>query len=97
VGLIARVIEAAGIPTVCVIGLRDIAEQVRPPRTVHLRWPFGHPLGEPGNRAQQLSVIHYALEALTSISEPGTILDPGWRWRRERYVESEPLIAHHRS
>lgn len=92
-GLIARSLEAAGIPTVCIIGLRDIAEQVRPPRSVHLRWPFGHPLGEPGNRAQQLSVIHYALQALIDTTEPGTIFDPGWRWRRERYVEQEDVQA----
>jgi D-proline reductase (dithiol) PrdB len=70
-----------------VVGLREIAERVRPPRAVHLKWPFGHPLGEPGNRAQQLSVIHYALSALYTIQESGTILEPGWRWRRERYVE----------
>ena len=86
-GLIARVIEAAGIPTICVIGLREIAEQVRPPRALHLKWPFGHPLGEPGNRAQQLSVLHYALTALYTVEESGTILDPGWRWRRETYSE----------
>lgn len=85
-GLIARVIEAAGIPTVAIVGLKEIAVSVRPPRTVHLKWPFGHPLGEPGNRAQQLSVMHYALQALTTAMEPGTILEPGWRWRRERYT-----------
>lgn len=85
-GLIARTIEAAGIPTVCVIGLREIAEKVRPPRTVYLKWPFGHPLGEPGNRAQQASVVQYALRALYTVTEPGTILEPGWRWRRESYA-----------
>jgi hypothetical protein len=85
VGLIARTIEAAGIPTVCVIGLREIAERVRPPRVVHLKWPFGHPLGEPFNRAQQLAVIHYALSKLYANDPPGTIYDPAWRWRRERY------------
>jgi hypothetical protein len=73
-----------------VVGLREIAERVRPPRTMHLKWPFGHPLGEPGNRAQQLSVIHYALTALYTVQAPGTILEPGWRWRRETYTE--PLI-----
>lgn len=86
-GLIARSIEAAGIATVCIVGLREIAEQVRPPRAIHLKWPFGHPLGEPGNRAQQLSVMHYALQSLYTITEPGTILEPGWRWRREVYQE----------
>lgn len=84
-GLIARTIEAAGIPTVSVIGLREIAEKVRPPRAIHLKWPFGHPLGEPTNRAQQLSVIHYALRALYDVREPGTILEPGWLWRRHKY------------
>lgn len=88
-GLIARTIEAAGIPTVSIIGLKEIAEQVRPPRTIHLRWPFGHPLGESFNRAQQLSVIHYALQALYTIEVPGRILEPGWRWRRETYSEPQ--------
>ena len=86
-GLIARTIEAAGIPTVCVMGIKEIAEQVRAPRTVFLKWPFGHPLGEPGNRAQQLQVIHTALHLLFSATESGTILEPGWRWRREQYTE----------
>ncbi len=86
-GLIARTIEATGTPTVALNGLKDIAEKVRPPRTVHLKWPFGHPLGEPGNRAQQLVVIYYALLALYDVLAPGVILEPGWRWRRERYVE----------
>jgi D-proline reductase (dithiol) PrdB len=72
-----------------VIGLREIAEKVRPPRTLHLKWPFGHPLGEPFNRAQQLAVIHAALSALYSITTPGTILDPRWRWRRESYAEPQ--------
>jgi D-proline reductase (dithiol) PrdB len=90
VGLIARIVEAAGVPTVCMIGLREIAEKVRPPRSVYLKWPFGHPLGEPGNRAQQLSVIAAALDALYDVTEPGAIIKPGWRWRREVYAE--PLI-----
>lgn len=69
------------------VGLREIAERVRPPRAVHLKWPFGHPLGEPFNRAQQLSAIHYALGALYGDAPPGTIHEPGWAWRRERYEE----------
>ncbi len=60
---------------------------MRPPRSVHLKWPFGHPLGEPGNRAQQLSLIHYALKALYTVEASGSILEPGWRWRRTQYAE----------
>lgn len=88
-GLIARTIEAAGIPTVSLIGLREIAEKVRPPRALHLRWPFGHPLGEPGNRAQQRCVAHAALRRLYDAREPGTIHDPGWLWRRHSYQEPD--------
>jgi hypothetical protein len=70
---------------VAIIGLREIAEKVRPPRAVHLKWPFGHPLGEPGNTAQHATVLHYALRALYDVREPATILEPAWRWRREQY------------
>jgi hypothetical protein len=37
-------------------------------------------------------VIHYALDALYTIDEPGTILEPGWRWRQERYAMPEDWI-----
>ncbi|WP_322487650.1 hypothetical protein [Chloroflexus sp.] len=84
-GLIARSIEDAGISTICIVSLKPIAEQVRPPRTLHLAWPFGHPLGEPGNRAQQVTVLHAALHSLY-FAEPGEILEPAWRWRRETYT-----------
>ncbi len=84
-GLIARIIEDVGISTICIISLKPIAEQVRPPRTLYLPWPFGHPLGEPGQRAQQLVVLHAALHSLY-FAEPGEILEPGWRWRRETYT-----------
>jgi len=86
VGLIQRAVEASGIPTVSVSVLREITARVRPPRAVFVRWPFGHPLGEPGNRVQQLVVIRDALEALYTAS-PGTIVDLPYRWRREQYTE----------
>jgi len=91
VGLIARTIEATGIPTVSVMLLREIADKVKAPRTYVLRWPFGHPLGEPGNRAQQLTVICDALALLTTVTVPGSIIEPGYRWRREWY--HDPIAA----
>jgi hypothetical protein len=84
VGLIQRRIEAAGIPTVSISILRRITEKVKPPRVVFLRWPFGHPLGEPGNSAQQFTVLHDALQFLYT-SSPGQILDLTYSWRRHRY------------
>ncbi len=65
--------------------MREYTERVKPPRSVFLRWPFGHPLGEPGNRNQQAAVLGRALTALAEIDRPGTIIDLGWPWRRRAY------------
>ena len=92
-GLIQRTIEASGIPTVSISIVREYTEKIKPPRAIFLRWPFGHPLGEPGNINQQAAVLDKALEALSSIDTPGTIIEPGWRWRRERYSKPAWLGA----
>ena len=84
-GLIQRIIEQAGIPTVSISIVREYTEKVKPPRAVFLRWPFGHPLGEAGNVNQQAAVLGKTFEALFAIDTPGTIVDLGWRWRRESY------------
>lgn len=84
-GLIQRVLEAAGISTVSISLVREITVQVRPPRALFVRWPFGHPLGEPFAVAQQLRILHDMLHALESMQEPGSLIDLGYRWRRERY------------
>ena len=84
-GLIARAIEMTGIPTVVISLAREVTENVKPPRAIHLRFPFGNPVGEPGNIDQQRAILHDCLEALRGIEEPGTILEPGYRWRREDY------------
>lgn len=73
------------MPTIGVSIVRRYSEKVKPPRTVHLRWPFGHPLGEPGHVAQQRAVLTSAFEALYAIAEPGEIVDLPFRWRREKY------------
>ena len=84
-GLIQHVIEQAGIPTVGISINRPYTEKVKPPRSIFLRWPFGHPLGEPDNIAQQGAVLAKAFEALYTIDTPGDIVDLNWHWRRETY------------
>jgi len=87
VGLIQREIEAAGIPTIGISIVRGYSEEVRPPRTVFLRWPFGHPLGEPGRSQQQRAVLLEAFRHLYAIHEPGRIVELPFRWRREDYAD----------
>jgi hypothetical protein len=85
VGLIQRAIEAAGIPTIGISILKEVTQKVRPPRTLFLRYPFGHPLGEAFSVAQQRTILLDALKALETIAEPGTIVEPGYAWRRHRF------------
>jgi D-proline reductase (dithiol) PrdB len=95
VGLIQREIETAGIPSIGVSIIREYSEKVKPPRTVFLKWPFGHPLGEPFNIAQQRVVLAETLRALYAIQDPGTIIDLPYRWRREKYedIDINVLLA----
>lgn len=84
-GLIQRAIERAGIPTIGISIVREYSERVKPPRTIFLRWPFGHPLGEPFNLAQQRAVLTEAFQALCSIDKPGEIIDIPFKWRKHEY------------
>ncbi len=88
-GLIQREIEKEGIPTIGVSIVREYSEKVKPPRTVFLRWPFGHPFGLPFNVAQQRVVLAEAFRALLTIKEPGVIIDLPYRWRRETYDDKD--------
>jgi len=83
VGLIQREVEEAGISTIGISLVRSISDKIKPPRTVFLPWPFGHPLGEPFNVAQQRKVLMAAFYALSTIKNPGEILDLPFRWKRD--------------
>ncbi len=85
VGLLARVVESRGIATVNVSLVRAQSEMVKPPRTVFVKWPFAHPLGEPFNRNQQRQIIHDALKVLLTTKKPGIIVDLPYPWRRHQY------------
>lgn len=94
-GLIQREIERKGIPTVGISIVRKYSQKVKPPRTIFLKWPFGHPLGEPFHTAQQRTVLVEAFSALYAIDEPGSIIDIPLRWKRERYRKDVGIILRH--
>jgi len=66
VGLIASIIEKAGIPTVGLSLLREVSEKVRPPRTLFVPFPFGYPLGKPNQPDLQHRVIAASLNLLAA-------------------------------
>lgn len=79
-GLIARVVEENGIPTISASSARDITELVKPPRSVFINFPLGHTTGKPFARDLQMKIIKDAFEAFKSITEPGTIVDLPYQW-----------------
>ena len=86
-GLLQRAIEAEGIPTIGISLQKEITRKVKPPRALFLRYPFGYPLGEAFQVQQQRTILLQALKALETLTEPGTILEPGYTWRRHRFDE----------
>lgn len=70
VGLIQGVWERMGIATVGVSVCREITGKVRPPRTLEAPFPFGYPLGRPGDARLQRDVIAQALAVLSSDGPP---------------------------
>ena len=86
--MIQREIEGVGIPTIGISILRKYAEKIKPPRTIYLRWPFGHPLGEPFDLAQQRAVLIEVFKALYSIDKPGQIINIPFKWKKHRYDKS---------
>lgn len=73
--------------TTVALGLvKEVAVAARAPRFLYLHWPFGHALGEPGNVAQQRTVLHDMLSMATSARSPGLVVELPYRWRREKYA-----------
>ena len=60
-------------------------EAVKPPRAVITHFPFGRPMGEPGNADQQRMIALDALAFLEEAKEPAQYVELPYRWRREDY------------
>lgn len=82
-GLVQRVIEAAGIATICVNMIPSLSQAYGFPRVAALEFPFSLPLGRPHDRAGQLHVIRAALQALATMTEPGSVVHLPFEWDEE--------------
>ena len=78
--MLARTLEAAGLSTILVTNMPFWVEKVGVPRTLAVEFPFGHTLGQPHEVAQQMGVIHQALEVLETEEAPGTIIHSAEMW-----------------
>ena len=70
-GLAARAIEQAGIPTITVAVDRAVIERVRPPRAGYYVGQFGSVAGKPNYPQHQRRVLDEALRWLEPMGQPG--------------------------
>jgi len=93
VGLIAREIEAAGVPTLVMTSALDITSAVAPPRSVYLHFPLGHQGGRPGDPVSQVEVARAALRAASAMTRPGEIVRLPFEWEGEPGWEAVAYTA----
>jgi D-proline reductase (dithiol) PrdB len=70
-GLAARAIEMAGIPTITLSVDRDAIEQVRPPRAGYYQGQLGSVVGKPNWAEHQRRVLDEALRWVEPMGQPG--------------------------
>jgi len=74
------------VTTVALALVRELAVAVKAPRMLYLHWPFGHALGDPGQRDQQRAILHDALSMARLAPRPGLVVDLPYQWRRHVYA-----------
>ncbi len=79
-GLIARGVEEAGIPTVYLGSCLDMMKQLMAPRTVFLDFPLGRQCGRPHERELQMNILKDTLTFLETAEKPGQILELPYKW-----------------
>jgi D-proline reductase (dithiol) PrdB len=71
VGLVARAIELAGVPTMTLAVVKDVVESVRPPRVALYDGKLGSVAGNPGWPEHQRRILDEALRLIEPIDQPG--------------------------
>lgn len=66
---LAHVFEAAGLTTIVLASVRQVAERMAPPRALYCDFPLGRPLGKPADPEFQRDVLRRAFTLLDA-SEP---------------------------
>ena len=98
VSLVARHLEANGIPTVVVGCARDIVEQCGVARFLFSDFPLGNPFGRPFEVEMHRQILDYALDLLETATLPRTTVQTPFSWGddtswKERYARVDPERA----
>ena len=100
-GLVARHVEAAGIPTLCMTSALDITRAVNPPRAAFLDFPLGHTTGVPNAPDLQRKILADALSSFASMTAPGSVKMLPYRWsddegwKAKAFAEGDERLPRH--
>ena len=83
VAAISRELEAAGLSTVGISLLAELSEIVGAPRTLAPHFPFGAPVGDPGNAPLHRAILGEALDLIVTQDTPGRVVPSRYAWRKE--------------
>ena len=79
-GLVQRVLEDSGIPTVSLSMIPAFTRAVGVPRLAGIAYPMSQPMGRPGDASGQRAVLRALLEVLESAEAPGTYVELPFPW-----------------
>ncbi|MEZ5356174.1 MAG: hypothetical protein R2762_26355 [Bryobacteraceae bacterium] len=89
-GLVARVIEQAGISTAVHAWIPELSVSVGSPRVVGIAYPGSTPFGLPGDADGQRAVLRASLEAAVAMNQPGARVDLDFVWPPDERVPKPP-------
>lgn len=91
-GLVQRVLDIFGIPTISLTLVKEMTDLVKPSKALFIQHPFGLTLGDVGDATTHEAVLR---DCLNHASEPlpaGSIIDLPYRWKddlREKQLRKE--------
>jgi hypothetical protein len=83
VSLVARHLEANGIPTVIMGAAKDIVEYCGVPRFLFSDFPLGNSAGRPNDVESQAQTLEMALRVLETAPAGRTTVQSPLRWRED--------------
>jgi hypothetical protein len=101
VSLVARHLEANGIPTVIIGSALDVVEHCGVPRFYFTDFPLGNPCGHPWRPDMQSDILRQALALLESANAPRKTVKAPFAWHeqgvvwRARYGRVDPANREH--
>ena len=91
--LIARHLEANGVPTVILGSALDVVEHCGVPRFAFVDFPLGSPCGRPWDRTMQTAIVTAAVGMYENAAEPRTTLHLPHRWGDDEGWRDEYLAV----